>query len=47
MAIKKLSKAIGESKQRKMITACKKVGYKTSKKLETARKKLRKKTWGF
>jgi hypothetical protein len=47
MAIKKLSQAIGESKQRKMITACKKAGYQSRKKAEAARKRLRKKTWGF
>lgn len=47
MAIMKAYKAIGESKQRKMITACKKAGYQSRKKSEAARKKLRKKTWGF
>lgn len=47
MAIKKAYKAIGESKQRKMVTACKKAVYQSRKKSEAARKKLRKKTWGF
>lgn len=47
MAIMKAYKAIGESKQRKMITVCKKAGYQSRKKSEAARKKLRKKTWGF
>ena len=47
MAIMKAYKAIGEPKQRKMVTACKKAGYQSRKKSEAARKKLRKKTWGF
>ena len=47
MAIMKAYKAIGESKQRKMITACKKAEYQSRKKSEAARKKLRKKIWGF
>lgn len=47
MAVMKAYKAIGESKQRKMRTACKKTCYNTRKKAEAARKKLRKKTWGF
>lgn len=47
MAIKKAYKAIGESKQNKMRTASKKQTYNSMKKLERARKSLRKKTWGF
>lgn len=43
----KAYKAIGESKQRKMVTASKKASYQSRKKSEAARKKLRKKTWGF
>lgn len=44
MAIKKASRAIGESKQRKMVTTCKRKARQTAAKLERARKRLRKKT---
>ena len=47
MAIKKAHQAIGESKQNKMRSACKTKAKNTIKKGENARKKLRKKTWGF
>ena len=47
MAIMKAYKAIGESKQRKMVAKCKKAGYQSRKKSEAARKKLCKKTCGF
>lgn len=43
----KAYKVIGESKQRKMRTACKRTSYNTAKKAEAARRRLRKKTWGF
>lgn len=43
----KAYKAIGESKQRKMVTACKKAGYQSRKKSEAARKRLRKKLGAF
>ena len=47
MAIQKAYKAIGESKQRKMRTACKRKSAASRAKSERARKALRKKTWGF
>ena len=47
MATMKAYKAIGEFKQRKMVTECKKTGYQSRKKSEAARKKLCKKTCGF
>ena len=47
MAIKKAYKAIGESKQSKMRTIGEKQTYNSMQKMERARKRLRKKTWGF
>ena len=47
MAIKKAHQAIGESKQNKMCSDCKKKAQNSIKKGENTRKKLRKKTWGF
>ena len=47
MAIQKAYKVIGKARQQKMRTAMKQKARNSAAKSERARKRLRKKTWGF